>query len=228
MVAHPRLSVVIQAAESLAAGLTNPTLLITLHRDIDELSGIDGRRLGRSAKQYALRWAIFTMSYAAVEAFFNDVLRDPASPRALPLNPDKLYQAGTLHGVKLFTNDWGVRTRVQGSGAGHRSRWKVYAGKQSLSDYLADMKRLRDLLSHGQDPRAVSNTSGALWTLSSGGHSMRLMGAEGFIQACCDLAAQTVLAFGGNLNDLPDWPEPARSGLSAEPRPALKLLPAGT
>jgi hypothetical protein len=102
---------VIEAAGALAAGLVNPTLLVTLHRDIDGLSGLDGRRLGSSTKQYALRWAIFTMSYAAVEAFFNDVLRDPASPRTLPLNPDKLYQAGVLHGVKLFTDDWGVRTR---------------------------------------------------------------------------------------------------------------------
>ncbi|MEV6815673.1 hypothetical protein [Micromonospora sp. NPDC051296] len=226
MPAHARLSLVIEAAKSLAAGLTNPTLLVTLHRDIDKLSGLDGRRLGRSTKQYALRWAIFTMSYAAVEAFFNDVLRDPTSPRALPLNPDKLYQAGELYGVKLFTNDWGVRTRVQGTGAGNRSRWAVFAGKQSLGAYLADMKKLRDLLSHGQDPRAASNASGALWTLANGGHSMRLMGAEGFIQAACDLSAQTVLAFGGDLIDLPEWPEPARSGLSAEPRPALKLLPA--
>jgi hypothetical protein len=224
---HPRLSAVIEAAESLAAGLANPTLLVTLHRDIDVLSGLDGRRLGRSTKQYALRWAIFTMSYAAIEAFFNDVLREPRSSRVLPLNPDKLHQAGTRYAAKLFTSDWGVRTRVQGTGAGNRSRWAVFAGKQSLGAYLADMKRLRDLLSHGQDPRSASNTSGALWPLADGGHSMRLMGAEGFIQAACDLAAQTVLAFGGDLSDLPDWPEPARSGLSAEPRPALKLLPAG-
>lgn len=227
MPVHPRLSLVIEAAEYLAVGLANPTLLVTLHRDIDELSGLDGRRLGRSTKQYALRWAIFTMSYAAVEAFFNDVLRDPATPRALPLNPDKLHQAGAPHGVKLFTNDWGVRTRVQGPGPGNRSRWAVFAGKQPLGAYLADMKKLRDLLSHGQNPLAASNASGALWRLASGGHSMRLMGAEGFIQAACDLADQTVLAFGGDLDDLPDWPEPSRSGLSAEPLPALKLLPAG-
>lgn len=221
---HPRLPSVIKAAESLAAGLVNPTLLVTLHRDIDKLNGLDARRLGRSTKQYALRWAIFTMTYAAIEAFFNDVLRDPASPRALPLNPDKLRNAGDQHDVKLFTNDWGVRTRVQGSSGGNRSRWVVFNGKQPLGAYLADMKRLRDLLSHGQDPQATSNASGALWSLANGGHSMRLMGAEGFIQVACDLAAQTVLAFGGDLEDVPAWPEPTRSGLSAEQRPELKLL----
>lgn len=217
----------IEAAESLAAGLINPTLLVTLHRDIDELHGLDGYKLGRSAKQYALRWAIFTMSYAALEAFFNDVLRDPGNSRALQLNLDKLRTAGDQHGVKLFTNDWGVRTRCPGASAGNRSRWVVFTGKQALGAYLADMKKLRDLLSHGQDPRTTSNASGALWQLAKGGHSMRLMGAEGFIQAACDLAAQTVLAFGGSLEDVPDWPEPARSKLSAEPRPELKLLSTG-
>lgn len=65
---------------------------------------------------------------------------------------------------------------------------------------------------------------GHLWPLANGGNSMRLMGAEGFIQTAGDLAAQTVLAFGGELGDVPIWPEPAPSGPSAEPRPALKLL----
>lgn len=222
---HPRLSFAIEAANSLASGLVNPVLLVTLHRDIDGLSGLDGRRLGRSTKQYALRWAVFTMTYAAVEAFFNDVVGDPDSPRAIPLHPDKLRNAGERHEVKLFTNDWGVRTRAQGTSGGKRSRWVVFEGKRSLDAYLADMKRLRDLLSHGQDPKRTSNVSGALWPLANGGNSMRVMGAEGFIQAASDLAAQTVLAFGGSLGDVPAWPEPTRSGLSAEPLPALKLLP---
>lgn len=225
MPAHPRLPVVLEAANSLAAGLVNPTLLVTLHRDIDDLAGLDERRLGRSAKQYALRWAVFTMSYAALESFFNDILREPTNPRTLPLNPDKLRSAGDKYDVKLFTNDWGVRTRVLGCSAGNRSRWALYYGQQLVA-YFADMKHLSDLLTHGSDPTTVSNASGALWPLASGGNSMRLMGAEGFIQAAGDLAAQTVLAFGGELGDVPIWPEPARSGLSAEPRPALKLLTA--
>lgn len=219
--------VVIEAAHSLAVGLRNPSLLVTLHRDIDSLKGLDERRLGRSAKQYALRWAIFTMSYAALESFFNDVLVSSGQTRSLPLNTDKLRNAGRAHNVRLFTNDWGVRTRT-GGGDGNRSRWEVYAGSKALGQYLADMKSLRDLLSHGKDPRGASNHSGALWPLAAGGHSMRLMGAEGFIQACCDLASQTVLAYGGDAGDFPSWPEPERSGLSAEKRPPLKLLESRT
>lgn len=224
MSSNTQRDVVIEAAHALAAGLGNPSLLVTLHRDIDLLSGGDGKRLGRSAKQYALRWAIFTMSYSALEAFFNDVLSSPGQTRSLPLNIDKLRNAGSAHGVRLFTNDWGVRTRTGGVWPGNRSRWVVYSGSKALGQYLADMKSLRDLLSHGKDPRAASNGSGALWPLAAGGHSMRLMGAEGFIQASCDLASQTILAYGGDIGDLPSWPEPARSGLSAEKRPPLKLL----
>lgn len=225
MPAHPRLPDVVKASNGLAAGLANATLLLTLHRDIDGLHGLDGHRLGRSSKQYALRWAVFTMTYAALEAYFNDVVRDPSSPRTLPVHPDKLRSAGERFGVTLFTNEWGVRTRATKTGAGSRSRWVVYSGTQALNAYLGDMKSLRDLLSHGQDPRNASNASGALWPLATSGHSMRVMGAEGFVQAACDLAEQTVLAFGGSTHDFPTWPEPARSGLSAEPRPALKLLP---
>ncbi|SFT09619.1 hypothetical protein SAMN05660874_05678 [Saccharopolyspora flava] len=110
----------------------------------------------------------------------------------MPLNPDKLRSVGDQQGVRLFTNDWGVRTRCPATSGGNRSRWVVFAGKQSLGAYLADMKKLRDLLSHGQDPRMTSNASGALWQLAKGGNSMRLMGAEGFIQAACDLAAQSL------------------------------------
>ncbi|WP_328980665.1 hypothetical protein [Streptomyces canus] len=222
---HPRLPAVIHAADALSAGLQNPSLLVGLHRDIDGLTGKDGRSLGGSKKQYALRWGIFTMSYAAVEAFFNDVLAlDPSRTRHLPLNPDKLRHVGQQHAVRLFTDDWGVRTRTLGNAIGNRSRWMAYVGTQEVKLYLADMKTLRDILSHGGDPYAASNHSGALWPLKGGRHSMRLMGAEGFIQACCDLASQTVLAHGGSPADFPEWPEPERSGLSAERRPSLPLL----
>lgn len=224
MSAHPRLPLVVDAAHSLSSSLINPTLLVTLHRDIEELRGLDGRRLGRSPKQYALRWAVFTMTYAACEAFFNSVVANPANSRTVPLQPDKLRHAGDRYHVKLFTNDWGVRTRIQIPLGGKRSRWVVYSGTQALTAYLGDMKSLRDLLSHGQDPRNATNASGALWPLARGGFTMRVMGAEGFVQAACDLAEQTIIAFGGSRDDFPTWPEPARSGLSAEPRPALKLL----
>lgn len=223
---HPHLSHVIDMAHSLAASLENPSLLVTLHRDIDGLRGRDGKSLGRSAKQYALRWSVFTMTYAATESFFNDVLNS-GRPKArhLPLSPDKLRGEAAKQGVQLFTNDWGLRTRTQGRGAGNRSRWALYLGTQAVREYLADMKNLRDILSHGGDPFVASNASGALWELANGGHSMRLMGAEGFIQACTDLAAQTILAYGGDSNHVPVWPEPERSGLSAEKRPGLPLIP---
>lgn len=224
---HTNLPDVVKAAHALSAGLVNPCLLVTLHRDIDELHGKDGTKLGRSRKQYALRWAVFSMSYAAVEAFFNDVLGSAASStRHLQLTPDKLRNEAQRQGVKLFTNQWGVRTRTASPHVRtNRSVWKTYVGSVALRDYLADMKKLRDLLSHGGDPYTTSNASGALWPLAAGRHSMRLMGAEGFIQACTDLATQSILAYGGDLSQAPDWPEPRRTTLSSEKRPALPLLP---
>lgn len=53
---------------------------------------------------------------------------------------------------------------------------------------------------------------------------MRLMCAEGFVQACTDLATQTILAYGNDVSQVPSWPEPERSGLSAEKRPPLPLI----
>jgi hypothetical protein len=222
---HPNLNRVVSAANALSAGLENPVLLVTLHRDLEDLRGKDGRRLNRSHKQFALRWAVFSMTYAAMEAFFNDVVRGHSpETRHLPLSPDKLRGEASKHGVKLFTNEWGVRTRTLGNTAGNRSRWKLYVGTEELRVYLADMKSLRDRLSHGADPFSATNVSGALWPLAHGRNSMRLMGAEGFIQACIDLASQTVLAYGGIEDQFPIWPEPQRSGLSAETRPRLPLL----
>lgn len=226
MEARVRLPQVIDAAQRLARGLENPCRLVTLHRGIDQLHDDDGNRLGQSKKQHALRWAMFTRAYGAIEAFFNDILRGSDETRVIPLNPRKLHDAGVKQDVRLVTNDWAVRTRaLLQDRPGRRSRWVVYSGTHQLNAYLADMKMLRDLLNHGKDPRSGSNQSGALWPLADGRNSMRLMGAEDFIQACCDLASQTVLAFGGRAVDLPSWPEPKRSGLAAEPKPGFKLVP---
>lgn len=222
---HTQLPHVTEAAQQLAAGLENPCHLVALHRDIDHLHDDDGNRLGQSKKQHALRWAVFTMTYGAIEAFFNDILRGNDDTRVVPLIPSKLRDAGLKQDVRLFTKNWALRTRALLQGRpGRRSHWVVYSGTQQLNLYLKDMKMLRDLLSHGQDPRSVSNKSGALWPIADGKNSLRLMGAEGFIQACCDLASQTVHAYGGRAVDLPSWPEPKRSGLSAEPKPGLKLV----
>jgi hypothetical protein len=148
------------------------------------------------------------------------VLLSEGSTRAIPLNPDKLRaRAHSLHQVHLFQSDWGLRTRIPSMGGHGRSRWALYATTASLRSYLADMKSLRDLLSHGGNPYATTNSSAALWQVRNG-WSMRLMGVEGFLQAACDLMDQTVMAYGGDYG-MVDWPQPVRSGLSAEPMPML-------
>lgn len=222
---HPNLGHALQAANQLSATLENPVLLVTLHRDLDGLAGRDGKPLGRTAKQYALRWGAFSTAYAAIESFFNHVLTEgQPRPKVIPLNPDKLRNEARQHDVRVFTNDWGVRTVTPGHFPWSRPRWRTYVGSQALRHYLGDMKSLRDRLNHGGDVKAVSNESSALWPIS-GGHSMSIMGVEGFIQACTDLAHQTVLAYGGTADQLPIWPEPQRSVLSAEKRPKLPLIP---
>jgi hypothetical protein len=212
---HGRLPVVLEEAEVLSTRLDIPVRMVSAHRELKQ---------GRN--QYAVRWGAFLLAYAPTEGFFNAVLAHRSgNNRVLPLNPDKVRRvAKEADGVDIFSQVWSVRTRTLHPGRGNRSRWHTYAGVNDIRDYLADMKSLRDLLSHGGDPYGATNTSGALWEVKKGA-SMRLMGVEGFIQACCDLAGQTILAYGGRLDQIPGWPEPERSGLSAEKRPPLTLLP---
>lgn len=214
---------VLDAAHQHAESLRELALLINLRRDLEKLPSGWADKSGK--KKAALRWGIFVMIYAATEGFFNEVLEDPKQTRVLSLNPDKLRSAGESHRVRLFTREWGVRTRVPVNPchSGNYSRWVVFEG-ESLRNYLRDMKDLRDRLAHGGDPFSASNASGALWDLKEG-VSMRLMGVEGFFQASIDLVAQTILAFGGTSEDIPEWPEPVRSKNSAKKIPALKLLP---
>ena len=214
---------VLDAAHQHAESLRELALLINLRRDLEKLPSGWADKSGK--KKAALRWGIFVMIYAATEGFFNEVLEDPKQTRVLSLNPDKLRSAGESHRVRLFTREWGVRTRVPVNPchSGNYSRWVVFEG-ESLRNYLRDMKDLRDRLAHGGDPFSASNASGALWDLKEG-VSMRLMGVEGFFQASIDLVAQTILAFGGTREEIPEWPEPVRSKNSAKKLPALKLLP---
>lgn len=206
---------VLQHAEVMSTRLDIPARIVSLHRG--SARGLD---------QYALRWGAFLLVYAPLAGFFNDVLgyRDDQN-RTLPLNPDRTRDAAKRkHGVDLFTREWGVRTRTLRGNAGQRSDWECFVGPARLRNYLADMKRLRDVLAHGGDPYTTTNRSGARWHTQRG-PSMRIMGVEGFLQACCDLADQTVLAYGGHLDDLPDWPQPQRTGLSKKRLPVLPLLP---
>lgn len=213
---------VLDAAHRHAESLREPALLISLHRDIGKLPSGWADESGK--KKAALRWGIFIMIYAATEGFFNEVLNAPESSRVRSLNPDKLRSAGEPHGVRLFTREWGVRTRVDADPchSGNYSRWVVFEG-EDLRNYLRDMKALRDLLAHGGDPFSIEACSDALWERKKG-KSMTLMGVEGFFQASIDLVAQTILAFGGTREQIPEWPEPVRSKNSAKKLPALKLL----
>lgn len=222
---HPHLTQVLAAAEQLSASLVNPTLLISLHRDLEGLNGKDGKSLAHSSKQYALRWGTFMLVFAALEGFFNEALTvGRPRNRPIPVNPDKLRTEAEKIQVKIFTNDWGVRTITPGIMPWSRPRWRTYVGSNDLRHYLGDLKSLRDRLGHGGDVTSAPNNSRALWPVSDG-HTMSIMGVEGLIQATTDLASQTVLAFGGNIHQVPAWPEPQRSGLSAEKMPRLPLLP---
>ena len=119
----------VDAANRHAESLRDPALLISLHRDLRKLPSGWADESGK--KKSALRWGIFLMVYAATEGFFNEVLKAPESTRALSLNPDKLRSAGESHGVRLFTREWGVRTRVpvNSSHSGNYSRWVVFEGE---------------------------------------------------------------------------------------------------
>lgn len=210
-----RLKRVIAESETLSLRLQIPVRLVSAHREL---------RAGKN--QHALRWGAFLLAYASLEGFYTRILSEGSNTnRALPLNVDKIAQAAEKQdSVHLFRSDWGARTRTQIAGEGNRSRWHALIGTAALRTYLSDMKSLRDILSHGGDPYGSSNNSGMLWPVK-GGFSMRLMGVEGFIQSCCDLAGQTIVAYGGTVADLPPWPEPTRSGLSSERLPPLPLLP---
>ena len=220
-----RIEKVVDAANRHAELLREPALLISLHRDIGKLPSGWADESGK--KKAALRWGIFIMIYAASEGFFIEVFKAPDSSRVRSINPVKLRSAGEPHGVRLFTREWGVRTRVDADPchSGNYSRWVVFEG-EDLRNYLRDMKTLRDLLAHGGDPFSIETYSDALWERKKG-KSMTLMGVEGFFQASTDLVAQTILAFGGTREQIPEWPEPVRSKNSAKKRPALKLLPEG-
>ena len=101
MEAHVRLPHVIGAAQQLADDLENPCRLVTLHRDIDQLHDGEGNRLGKSKKQHALRWAVFTMAFGAIKAFFNEIWRSNDDTRVIPLNPSRFRDAVAKQDVRL-------------------------------------------------------------------------------------------------------------------------------
>lgn len=201
------------AGGELALRLRIPCDIVDVHRSNDS-----------RAKIYSsLRYGSFLLAYAPLESFFTQLTQyaTRANGRALPLNLDKIQRELALQwpDARFQANLWEGRTRQQPTRPGSRSEWAHLKGGP-LKDYLSDMKRLRDLLSHGGDPVSVTNDSRTLWKVR-GGWSLRLMGVEGFIQFIEDLAEQALLEAGVPLETVPTWPEPQRSGISLSGLPSL-------
>lgn len=187
---------------------------------------VDVHRVNGSQKRIysSLRYGAFLLAYAPLESFFTQFTgyAERANGRSLPLNPDKIQRELDRNrpGIRFNTNLWEGRTRQQPSRPGSRSEWALLKGGR-LKNYLSDMKMLRDLLSHGNEPYNVTNSGQTLWEVR-GGWSLRLMGVEGFIQFVEDLAEQALLEAGVPSERVPTWPEPQRSGISMS---GLPLLP---
>lgn len=200
------------AGTELALRLRIPCDIVDVHRLSDS----------RSRIYQSLRFGAFLLAYAPLEGFFTQLTRyAERASRALPLNLDKIQRELGLQwsDAKFRTNLWEGRTRQQPTRAGQRSEWAILKERR-LKDYLSDMKRLRDLFSHGGDPFGVTNDSSTLWKVR-GGWSLRLMGVEGFIQFAEDLAEQALLEAGVPQDRVPTWPEPQRSGISLTALPSL-------
>lgn len=194
--------VVNKALAEMAVRMQLPCDIVAVHRT-------DAPRGGRERKYKSLRYGAFLLAYSPLEHYFDSLTGYRArTGRVLPVNADKIRMAiREAGGPPNVTKCWEARTRVAPSGhTGNRSPWELLVGRR-LAAYLCDMKSLRDLLSHGNDPTLVSNKSGTLYPIAAG-FSMRLMGVEGFIQAAQDIASQTAIAIAGRNARIPLWPLP--------------------
>jgi hypothetical protein len=155
---------------------------------------VDVHRISESHKRMysSLRYGAFLLTYAPLEGFFTALTgyAERADGRALPLNLDKIQRelAAQWPEAGFQVNLWEGRTRQLPTPPRRTSEWVHLKGSR-LKGYLSDMKRLRDLLSHGGDPFSVTNDGRTLWKVGRG-WSMRLMGVEGFIQFAEDLVLQ--------------------------------------
>ena len=201
------------AGNELAVRLRIPCDIVDVHRINDS----------RLRIYSSLRYGAFLLAYAPLESFFTQLTQyaDRANGRALPLNLDKIQRELDLQwpDTSFQTNRWEGRTRQQPTRPGSRSEWAHLSGRR-LKEYISDMKRLRDLLSHGGNPVNVTNDGHTLWKVRDG-WSLRLMGVEGFIQFVEDLAEQALLEAGVPPEMVPTWPEPQRSGISLSGLPSL-------
>ncbi|WP_139417702.1 hypothetical protein [Agromyces laixinhei] len=176
--AHIRLDKVLDAARVVSERMKIPAEMITLHGRLRDATLPEGATL-QGPGQHTLRWGAFMLAYAPLEAFFNAVL-PPTDNRPMPLNVDKIRQtAQREHDVSLFTKRWSLCTLVPPTApeSGQYCEWRRYRGTEETRTYLADMKSLRDRLSHGADPFSSTNRSGAMWSTQKG-PSLRMMGVE--------------------------------------------------
>lgn len=209
------LEVAIASGEELALRLRIPCDIVDVHR----LSNSSAQK-----RYSSLRYGAFLLAYAALEGFFTGLTgySQRAAGRSLPLNLDKIHRELRVRwpDTKFQTGKWEARTRQQPTGYASRSEWAHLKGLR-LKNYMSDMKVLRDLLSHGNDPFKVTNTGETLWKVKAG-WSMRLMGVEGFLQFVQDLATAALLDAGAAVEGHPRWPTVERTGISMTGLPALR------
>ncbi|MER7009564.1 hypothetical protein ABT297_41865 [Dactylosporangium sp. NPDC000555] len=199
-----------EALHELAGRLVIPVDLIEVHRRQPSL--------GRTREFQSIRYGAFLLAYASFERYFNHLVELHGGPsRGLPATMDKIREAIATHlAVINATGQWRARVRVAPTrdSRDRRAKW-TYLESQRLRDYLRDAQQLRHRLAHGAEPTGTTNHSQTLFALAKGGVSANLMWVEGFVQAVQDLASITAITISGPGVELPGWPEPTRSGVSA-------------
>lgn len=174
---------------------------------------------GRSKEYQSLRYGAFILTYGPFENFFENITGyRKKKNRTLPIEPDRIRDAiHREYGVSNVTASWSARTRTGGGPTWSRDPWILLTGSQ-LNIYLRDLASLRNLLSHGSNPKKMSNKS-KLFPITKNGPSIHITAVEGFIQATQDIASETAISISGEFTNIPSWPEPPRTT-------ARKLIPA--
>jgi hypothetical protein len=191
----------------LSERLAIPCDIITVHRD--------HFREARSKQFASLRYASVMLTATALDGFFTSAsgYAQTRENQTVGIRQDRVqsaFEEGT--GLGNVPSFWNVRTRVAPARLGiaqNRSPWEYLAG-DDLRTYLDDLHSVRNALAHG-DPRSISNNARTFFPLKTGAVSIRLMNAEGFIQAAQDLASQTAIALLGKGTAIPEWPQPRSS-----------------
>ncbi len=191
------------ALDEMAERLKIPCDIISIHRKDDSP--------GRKKEYQSLRYGAFLLTYGPFENFFENITGyRKKKGRTLPINPDRVRSAvSEEYGLGNITASWRARARVVGPTSWSRDPWILLEG-QPLFSYLKDAASLRNLLTHGDDPKKMSNQSKAFPTTKNG-PSIHLTSVEGLIQVAQDIASETAMAIAGKEIKIPDWPEPPRT-----------------